>query len=386
MARMYVSIMLVGEGMNLIGKHITELDTPSLLVDLDKLKKNIKEMSDFAAENKLKLRPHIKTHKSIKLAQMQLDAVAGGITCAKISEAEVMAAAGIKDILIAYPISSELKIKKLMKLLGKNVNVKIAVDHVEQLKYLQKSLEHSPYSLEVWIKVNSGLNRCGVEPGDDVVRLAQAVVLLSKLTLGGIFTHAGHSYGAKGEAEINRIAIAEGKSVAESALECEKSGIPIRTRSVGSTPTYKVAGLVEGINEVRPGNGVFFDSMQIGLGVTKIENCALTVLASVVGIYPDRLVFDTGSKSLCLDKGAHGNESVKGFGTVIDHPEITIERLSEEHGVASFSKETSLRRNDKVQIIPNHACTVVNQFDYYVVHQNGIVVETWKVDARGMNQ
>jgi len=133
MARMYVSIMLVGEGMNLIGKHITELDTPSLLVDLDKLKKNIKEMSDFAAENKLKLRPHIKTHKSIKLAQMQLDAGAGGITCAKISEAEVMAAAGIKDILIAYPISSELKIKKLMKLLGKNVNVKIAVDHVEQL-------------------------------------------------------------------------------------------------------------------------------------------------------------------------------------------------------------------------------------------------------------
>jgi D-serine deaminase-like pyridoxal phosphate-dependent protein len=369
--------------MSLIGKHIIELDTPTLLLDLEKLQQNIDETARFARERNVQLRPHIKTHKSIKIAQMQLESGALGITVAKIGEAEVMAAAGIMDILIAYPISSGQKINKLVDLLEKGVQLKVSVDSLEQLRYLQKGIEGTPFIMEVWIKVNSGLNRCGVEPGQEAAELAKTIQSLANLRLGGIFTHAGQSYGASSFSEIEEIGRREAAAVVESALECERVGIPIPVRSVGSTPTYKISGSVEGITEVRPGNAVFFDAIQVGLGTTTIENCALTLLASVVGTYKDRIVFDTGSKSLCLDKGAHGNNTVQGYGTVIGHPEVMIERLSEEHGVAVLSKETGLALTDKVQIIPNHACTVVNQFDEYVVHRDGIVVDVWKVDARG---
>lgn len=360
------------------------LDTPTLLLDHQKLLKNISDIADFAKEQGVTYRPHIKTHKSVKIAQLQTEAGAVGVTTAKISEAEVMAAGGIKDILIAYPISSPDKINRVIKLLQKGVQLKVSVDNTESLGYLQKGLEHTPYTLEVWIKVNSGLHRCGVEPGQEAVQLAKAIMSHSKLKLCGIFTHAGHSYAAKSYDEIEAIGYQEGFSVVDSANECEKAGIQIPIRSVGSTPTYKISGKVPGVTEIRPGNAVFFDAIQAGLGVTSIENCALTLLASAVSIYKNRIIIDTGSKSLCLDKGAHGNQTVSGFGNIIGHPEVLIDRLSEEHGVGVLLYETNLKLNDKVQIIPNHACTVVNQFNEYVVHENGKVLDVWKVDARGM--
>jgi D-serine deaminase-like pyridoxal phosphate-dependent protein len=363
---------------------VQTLDTPSLLLDYQKLLKNIDDIADFAKEQGVSYRPHIKTHKSVKIAQLQIEAGAIGITCAKISEAEIMGAGGIKDILIAYPISSPDKIKRVIDLLQKGVHLKVSVDNTESLGYLQKGLEDTPFTLEVWIKVNSGLNRCGVDPGQEAVHLAKAIMSHSRLKLGGIFTHAGHSYGAGSYEEIEAIGMQEGLSVLESAKQCEQAGIPIPVRSVGSTPTFRIAGKVPGITEIRPGNAVFFDAIQVGLGVTNRENCALTLLASVVGVYKDRIILDTGSKSLCLDKGAHGNQTVSGFGHIIGHPEVIIERLSEEHGVGSLVGETKLKLNDKVHIIPNHACTVVNQFEEYVVHANGQVIDVWKVDARGM--
>lgn len=369
--------------MNSMKRSINQLDTPTLLLDLDKLKTNLKRISSFAEENERQLRPHIKTHKSINIAQLQLENGAIGITTAKIEEAEIMASAGIHDILIAYPISSPQKIERLIGLLNRGIDLKVAVDSLEQLKLLQKGLEYTSHTLEVWIKVNSGLNRCGVEPGKAALQIAQAILFLSKLTIGGIFTHAGHAYGAPSEERIQEIAFAEAQAVMDSTTECEKAGIPIRVRSVGSTPTFKISGKVEGITEVRPGNAVFYDAIQVGLGVAEHESCALTVLASVVGVYEDRIVIDAGSKTLCLDKGAHGLDSVKGFGYILDYPDLTIERLSEEHGVVVFKEKPNLKLNDKIRIIPNHACTVVNQFDHYHVCEQEKVVDIWKVDARG---
>ncbi|KMJ57548.1 alanine racemase [Bacillus sp. LL01] len=369
-----------------MNKEWKNLDTPTLLLDHPVLLKNIRNMSDFAKENNINLRPHIKTHKSVEIAKLQLEHGAIGITTAKLEEAEVMAHTGIVDILVAYPVSSPAKIERIVGLLNKGVDLKVSVDNLDQIKLLQKALEKTGHTLEVWIKVNSGLNRCGVEPGTNAVDLARGILFLSQLRLGGIFTHAGHSYGARGKEELERIAVAEAEAVVSSAEACEKAGIPIPVRSVGSTPTYRIAGKVEGITEVRPGNAVFFDSIQVGLGVAEREDCALSVLASVVGVYPDQIVLDTGSKTLCLDKGAHGLDSVKGFGYVVDHPELTIERLSEEHGVAVFDRErpgSDIRLNDKVRIIPNHACTVANMFDEYTVVEGEHVVDMWKVDARG---
>lgn len=371
--------------MTKIGNSIQDLDTPSLLLDIDKLTENVQEMAVFAKEHGLQLRPHVKTHKSINIAKMQLELGAIGITTAKVAEAEVMAAAGIRDILIAYPISSKVKIQRVAALVKRPVDLKVAVDSIEQLRYLQECFEHEPFTLKVWMKVNSGLHRCGVEPGKEVLELAKAIQGFPALKLDGIFTHAGHSYAARSLEEVEKIGLYEGQAVAESAFACERIGIPIPVRSVGSTPTYQTAGKVEGINEIRPGNAVFFDAIQAGLGVTNLDRCALSVLASVVGVYHGkRIVFDTGSKALCLDKGAHGNETVQGFGHIIGHPELLIERLSEEHGVSPWKEVTSLRLNDKVQIIPNHACTVANQFDRYLVHQHGKIIAEWKVDAKGM--
>lgn len=362
---------------------VFDLDTPTLLLEAQKMKRNMNEIFSFANQNHLSVRSHIKTHKSIHIAKIQMGEGAVGITTAKIGEAEVMAQAGIRDILIAYPISSQIKIARLIRLLKMGVELKVAVDQEEQILLLQRSFEHSGEILEVWIKVNSGLNRCGVEPGGEVLKLAEQIQRLPNLYLGGIFTHAGHSYAAVSKQEIVKIGELEGLAVSESAAQCEKNGIPIPVRSVGSTPTYKIAGKVNGITEIRPGNAIFYDRIQVGLGITELENCALTVLASVVGVYPNRIVLDTGSKTLCLDKGAHGNETVTGFGHIVEHPNLVINRLSEEHGIVTFTGDHTLKLNDKVRIIPNHACTVVNQFGNYVVYQDDFVVDRWEVNARG---
>ncbi|MDE5413449.1 alanine racemase [Alkalihalobacterium chitinilyticum] len=360
---------------------IHTLDTPSLLLNLNQLENNLNEIRDIAKQNGIEWRPHIKTHKSVNIAKMQLEKGACGITVAKLEEAEVMAAAHISNILIAYPLAQPKKLERLKKL-SSQTKVILAIDSFEQAEIVNTIFSGCSEPLEVWIKVNSGLNRCGIEM-EEIVELAQKIKTMKPLALTGIFTHAGHSYAASSQEQIEKIAEDEANSVIQSAELCEQAGIPIQHRSVGSTPTFKYGAKIKGITEIRPGNAAFYDMCQVGLGVAETKQCALTVLASVVSKKKDRIIFDTGSKALSLDQGAHGNKSVVGYGRVINHPEITIERLSEEHGVASF-KDTLLEMNDTVEIIPNHSCVVANLFEEYIVHRDGEVVERWKVEARGM--
>ncbi|RXI98691.1 D-TA family PLP-dependent enzyme [Anaerobacillus alkaliphilus] len=356
------------------------LDTPALLLDLTLLENNLDEISAIAKKNQIQWRPHIKTHKSIHIAKMQLAKGACGITVAKLEEAEIMANSGIKDILIAYPISSSQKLTRLRQLTLK-ATLTIAIDSVEQAKRVNEAFEGEK-PITVWLKVNSGLNRCGVDI-EEVVEIASVIKRLSNLHFNGIFTHAGHSYAATSIEQIKEIAENEAKVVLEAAKLCEDLGHQITHKSIGSTPTFKYGAEVEGITEIRPGNAAFYDMCQVGLGVTSTSQCALTVLSSVVSIKRDRIIFDTGSKALSLDQGAHGNKSVVGYGKVINHPKIILARLSEEHGVATFLDKTDLSLTDKVQIIPNHACVVANLFDEYFVHRDGEIVDTWQVDARG---
>lgn len=367
-------------------KNTEHLDTPALLLDLDRMERNLLDVNAFAKEHKVQWRPHIKTHKCIEIAKRQIEMGACGITVAKLSEAEIMVKAGINDILIAFPLSSHQKLERLLSLL-QMAKVIIAVDSVEQVEMLQTFFEYKlDNPLEVWIKLNSGLNRCGVEPGEEVVHLARAITSTSTLSLKGIFTHAGHSYAATTPEQIYEIGVYEGKSVVDSATLCEEAGIPIDVKSVGSTPTYKTAGSIPGITEIRPGNAVFFDAIQAGLGVTTFNNCALSVLATVSSVKHNRLILDTGSKALSLDQGAHGNSTVRGFGHILQHPDHVIERLSEEHGIVTFPEVTALKLTDRVEIIPNHACTVANLFDTFIVHRNNKIIDQWTVDARGCMQ
>ncbi|WP_245747443.1 alanine racemase [Anaerobacillus alkalidiazotrophicus] len=361
-------------------KSIFSLDTPAMLLDLTKLEQNVNEISTIAKTNNIKWRPHIKTHKSIQIAKMQMAKGACGITVAKLEEAEIMAEAGITNILIAYPLSNSRKLQRLQSLAEKTETT-IAIDSIEQAILVNKAFVGRK-RLEVWIKINSGLNRCGIEV-EEVVELATAITKLPNLTLTGIFTHAGHSYAASSLEEVKAIATAEAKVVLQSAKACEEVNIPIKHRSIGSTPTFKFGAKIKGITEIRPGNAAFFDMCQVGLGVTTPSRCALTILASVVSCKKERIIFDTGSKALSLDQGAHGNKSVVGYGSIINYPEVTLARLSEEHGVGTLSSKTSLKLTDKVQIIPNHSCAVANLFDHYIVHHNGLIVDEWLVDARG---
>ena len=365
-------------------KTTNNLDTPALLLDIDILEKNIKEIVDFANKYEVNYRPHIKTHKSINIAKKQIEQGAIGVTVATVGEAEVMSNGGIKDILVAYPIATKIKLERILKIMDKS-KVTITVDSITQAKLLQTFFEKKNKKLNVWIKINSGLNRCGVEP-NEVKELASFLNESSNLILDGVFTHAGHSYGANSDEEIEKIALNEAAVVLESAKICESIGIKIPYRSIGSTPTFKIAGKIEGITEIRPGNAVFYDMIQVGLNVATINDCALTVLSTVGSKHSDRIVIDAGSKTLNLDKGAHGNESVLGHGYIKEYPNLVIDRLSEEHGIISLDKESEVQITEEVTIIPNHACTVVNLFDNYLITKDGKVIDKWKVDARGKVQ
>lgn len=356
------------------------LDTPSLLLDVNKLEKNLLEISQISKTNQIQWRPHIKTHKSIQIARMQLEYGASGITVAKLEEAEIMVKAGIKNILIAYPLSSPQKLERL-RVLHERAQLTIAIDSFEQAKLVNQAF-HGTTPITIWIKIDSGLNRCGVEK-NEVLPLAYSLAKLPNLNLTGIFTHAGHSYAATSKTEIEQIAREEANAVLNSAEVCRNAGIPIIHISIGSTPTFKYGATIKGITEIRPGNAAFYDMCQVGLGVATQSQCALTVLASVISIKKSRIIFDTGSKALSLDQGAHGNKSVTGYGFIIDHPKILLKILSEEHGIGATDVPTSLKLTDKVQIIPNHSCVVANLFDEYILHRDGKILGTWPVDARG---
>lgn len=358
------------------------VDTPALLLDIDQMEKNILDIIEFSKTYNVAYRPHIKTHKSINIAKKQIEFGAVGVTVAKVGEAEVMVHGGIKDILIAYPIATAKKLERVKKLM-EHASITIAVDSIEQATILQEFFKDHHQTLDVWIKVNSGLNRCGVEPTAEVVELAKYLVQSPSLSLTGIFTHAGHSYAATEEEQMNTIANEEAEAVLKSVALCEEVGIQIKHRSIGSTPTFKQAGKVDGITEIRPGNAVFYDMVQVGLNVANQDQCALTVLSSVVSVKENRLVIDAGSKTLALDQGAHGNQSIVGHGFIKEHPNLTIERLSEEHGVIPIKGKSNVQINDRMQIIPNHACTVVNLFNTYMLHRDGKIVEQWTIDARG---
>ncbi|HLQ96644.1 MAG TPA: alanine racemase [Pseudogracilibacillus sp.] len=358
-----------------------QLETPALLLDKLQLLNNIDNIANMASTYGVDYRPHIKTHKSKDIASLQINSGAIGLTAAKVGEAEMLVEAGFKDVLIAYPISHPLKIKRIQKL-REQARIVVAVDSFEQASRLNQAMEAED-PLEVWIKVNSGLNRCGVEPREEVLELAADIGNMSGLSLTGLLTHAGHAYGAGSISEVKQIAKQEVTSITESAQLCEDNGIPIKHRSVGSTPTFQFYENMEEITEIRPGNAVFFDMVQVGLGAAAKEQCALTVKASVVTAKHNRIVIDAGSKTLALDKGAHGNDSIQGHGYIMEHPNLVIGSLSEEHGIIPVAGDEGIQVGDVLTIIPNHACVVANLFDNYLLHQQDEVLDTWEVTARG---
>lgn len=349
-------------------------DTPYLLVDSEQLKNNIEDMASFAVAKGIKLRPHIKAHKIPEIARMQIEAGAAGITVAKIGEAETMFSAGINDILIAYPVIGEVKLQRIRTLLDQGCKLTMLVDSQESVQSLE-ALAY-PGGIDIMVKVDSGLGRCGLLP-DSVVAFVKWVCEHENVNFNGLLTHAGHAYGSSNLSEVREIGHQEGKIMVATANALRRSGISVKEVSIGSTPTARFGGAVSGVTEIRPGNYVFNDATQVALGVARPDQCSLKVRTTVVSRPgANRAIIDAGSKVLALDQGAHGGGAVSGFG-ILENKNWKLTRLSEEHGVIEGRGLPKI--GSTISIIPNHACPVINLADSVSLSDG----REWWVAARG---
>ena len=372
--------------MSLSGLRIADLDTPSVLVDLAVLEQNIAEMADLARAAGVALRPHIKTHKTPEIARMQLDAGAIGVTCAKIGEAEALADAGLTDFFIASPIVTPLKARRLAELARRpGVEVSTIVDSPEGIAALSGAFAGEPTLLDVLIKVDTGLHRVGVQPGEPTIALARQITAAPGLRFAGICAHEGYSYSRSDPAERDAVTRQGVETLVLTARDLAVAGLRAERVSVGSTPGAKAAIAVPGVTEVRPGNYAFYDAMQVGLGVVPVERCALSVLVTVTShAARDRAVADGGSKTFTSDKGVHGMAGANSHGIILGKPDVTLHALSEEHGWLRLDPQGSdVAIGEQLRVIPMHSCPVANLAEDLVIVRGDEVVARWGVAAAG---
>jgi D-serine deaminase-like pyridoxal phosphate-dependent protein len=367
---------------------VDSLRTPAVLIDRARAIRNLERMQAAATARGLRLRPHAKTHKSPVIARWQIERGAIGICCAKVGEAEVFAAAGIADIRLPYPINPA-NADRVIALLDQT-RLSFIVDHPVVAKQWSDAMTRAGKQVDVLVKVDVGFHRCGIDPAAGAVAMIQGVAGLPGLRFKGLLSHAGHAYHAHSEDELCRMAKEEAATLRDLVARCRRDGVPIEEVSAGATPPARFSLQQDGFTEFRPGNYVYFDRTQVALGAATIDDCALTVLARVVSKpAPDRIIFDSGSKTLTND-GARGFTAAPGFGVVLRNDgtpdeNLLIERLSEEHAtVKAVGGSTALEPGDLVRIIPNHSCVVSNLADH-VWLADGKAVEPMPIAARGKN-
>ncbi len=368
--------------------NIDGLITPALLVDKDKLVRNVASMADKARKSRVALRPHIKTHKCIEIANLQTEYGAQGITVSTSGEAEAFINAGFSDLTLAFPLVP-YKIRHALQL-AQRASLNVLVDHPSIITALEAECIAANQTMTVLLKVNSGYPRCGIDPAQrGSITLAQQINDASHLTFGGILTHAGHAYYSKSRAELSSIAEEEQNIMLQFTQRLQTEGLDPITVSIGATPTTTITErFQEGITEIRPGNYVFFDNTQVMLGVCELSDCALSVLASVVSVQSDYLVIDAGASTLSKDVGASHIDPNQGYGVVLTsiHDETPtqakIVSLSHVHGKIQFdnrSSHSSFTPGDLIRIIPNHSCLTTNLFDHYYIIDGNRVTGTWQI-------
>jgi len=357
----------------LIGMDVADIDTPALCLDIEVVEANIKRMADYFRDRPVRLRPHAKTHKSPTLAHMQIAAGAIGITCAKLGEAEVMAAAGIKDLLIANQVVGPAKIVRLVNL-ASYTEVMVAVDDAANVADLNGAAEAKGVRLRVLVEVNIGFNRCGVAPGQATLELARKVLASPGLRFEGVMAYEGHRVMIK-DVEDRRQKTEDDLEILLDTVELlRRNGIPVKIISSGGTGTYFITGTYPGITEIQVGSYITMDS-QYRQEVEIDFDYGLTVSSTVMSAHDDgRTLIDAGLKAVTRDFG---------LPLIIDPPGWQIVDLSEEHGHLSRIDGPPLRPGDKVTIVPNHGCTTINLYDHYHVVRRGILEAVWPIAARG---
>ena len=370
-------------------KPVVGIETPCVLVDKQRLQSNIRFIQELANSHKVNLRPHIKTHKCLEIARLQVNQGAVGITASKTDEALVFIENGISSVTVAYPLVIESKLDRLLESSrSHDVDIRLMVDSREGVEVISCAAKKHGMKIGVFLKIDVGLHRCGVSE-NDAMELAQEISRDPGLNFRGLLSHAGHVYGRKNREDALEVALEECQILGRVREKLQKNGIGVKEVSVGSTPTVLASDIYEGITEIRPGNYVFMDRTPLRLGVIKPEQIALSVLATVVSKNMEYFIVDAGSKVFSSDLGAHGTSGGNTFGLAYplnwfqeEEHEMEVVKLSEEHGVVK-RRTFDLKIGEKVRIIPNHACAVANLADSYTVVENDQVVDHWKVAARG---
>lgn len=366
-----------------------EIPTPALIVDIDKLRYNIDEMAARGKKAGMRLRPHIKTHKTPIIAHMQLKAGAIGIACAKLGEAEVMAAAGIDDIFIPYPIVGPDKVERLLNLARWVPRISTSVDTFEAMRALDAAAVERGQRIDVIVEVEAGYHRTGVYTDDRLLQFTKEIVTERPgLTYQGLMYMAGGTCKSAIPEEQRAGEMAGAKVATDAAAMLRKYGIETEVVAGGSTPGSRYMADLMGVTEYRPGCYVFGDMKYADLGAHTREQMSATILATVVSVpwmsEPDHFVVDAGSKTVTHSDAA----GTPGYGTLVQYPDLSITAASEEHGAVRLPP--AMRKGfrmpaigAKLDIWPNYVSDVVNMFDKMWVVQGDDVIAQWDILARG---
>ncbi len=355
-----------------MSRTIEELPTPCLLIDLDRLERNISRMQAHCDRLGVRLRPHIKTHKCVEVGRLQCSAGASGITASTLYEAEVFADADFDDIIWAFPIILS-RIEQAVQL-SQRIRLGLVVDSLAAVEALSQRAR----GLQVWMKVDCGYHRAGVDPESDLPERIATALEASGQELVGLLSHSGNAYDAMtadGRAAVT--AEERGRMVAL-AQRLREVGHPVPEISIGSTPGITAARDLAGVTEVRPGNYVYFDMMQVRIGSCEVQDCALTLLASVVSSSAHHCVIDAGALALSKDRGlapATMGEIFADYRSSSLDDRLRVAGLSQEHGKLSRALPVGTR----VRVLPNHSCLTVACFPQCYAVRGDRVLGPWRV-------
>jgi len=363
--------------------HISEIETPAIAIDLDIMERNLRRAAEYARHHDLRLRPHTKTHKIPALGRRQIELGAVGLTVAKVGEAEVMAASGTPDLLVAYPVIGRRKLERLMQV-ARATRVTVALDSVAAARQLSDAAREAQAGIGVLAEVDAGLGRVGVAPGEELLQLIRSLGRLPHLSFEGIEFYPGHIRGTDegGRKEIEKL----GAAVGEMLAGLKRAGIAPRIVSGGSTPTLFHSHLVAGMNEIRPGTYIFNDKNTVVSGACAYDDCAASIHVTVVSTARrGQIIIDGGSKTFSSDRLGGAGEAT--FGFLVDAPDAVFVKLNEEHGYVDVRRAgRDFAVGDRLRVIPNHICVAMNLHEQVYGFRGEMVEQVWKVEGRGKLQ
>ena len=357
-----------------------DVETPALLLHHDVAERNLAQMAARAKRLGVALRPHIKTHKCLELGRAQVAHGAKGVTVSTLFEAEAFARGGFTDLTWAFPLD-RTHLPHVQRINGQGVTLRVVLDDLETARALSGS------GLHVWLKVDCGYHRAGVDPSSRyALDVARELGGEHGLTFDGILSHSGHAYRARNKEEAAHVAEQERQVMVWFAELLRKDGLPVRGVSVGSTPAMVAAKDLTGVTEARPGNYIFYDRTMVLIGACEPRDVAVTVLATVVSHQPgaSHFVVDAGALSLSKDLGPSHLGLETAYGEVKGHPELSIASVSQEHGLIRAATPAAIEGKFKVgqqiEIVPNHSCLTEAHFDDYVVVQGDRIMDRWHIE------